>query len=329
MQQPKISPTRIPTTTTMPKPATTSLFVPYWTIGSEKITDNYDTLIYFGIEPNEYGINAIEPGYKNIGRFFQVVDTSQKKLLTVRVVNNKNAAKLLDDQQYRKRVIAGSIDIAKENGFDGIVLDFEYQALGFESVINNITSFYADFSKMAKNEGLKFVVTMYGDAYFKLRPYDVKAIAQQSDQVLLMAYDFHKAGGEPGPNFPYRGKEKYGYDFSQMIEDFTKDVPKEKLAIIFGYFGYDWEVDEKNKAISMGKALSMREIEQKFVKSCKAKKCEYVQDKDAFETEVTYVDSNDKKHIIWYETQESVKIKNELLKKKGITATSFWAYSYF
>ena len=82
---------------------------------------------------------------------------------------------------------------------------------------------------------------------------------------MIMAYDFHKVKGNPGPNFPLNGKETYGYDLQKMTDDFLQFVPPEKLTIIFGLFGYDWVIDDKNNALQSGEALSYLQIKQKFL----------------------------------------------------------------
>jgi len=307
----------------------TSAFVPYWVLGQEELSREYDSLIYFGISPTASGIDTTEEGYKNLSRFGNLAGKASKTFLTVRMLNNDTSFTILESTASSKSVIAESIATAKEYGFEGIILDLEVNALPFDSVVNNITKFSKNFSTEAKKEELTFGMAMYGDVYYRLRPFNVKELAENVDQIYIMAYDLHKSRGNPGPNFPYAGKETYGYDFQTMIGAFLKDVPSEKLTVIFGMFGYDWEINEKGKATSSGEALSYNKIKQNFLDSCSQQKCEYAQDSQSLETKLTYIDEKDKEHIIWFETPTSVAEKKRFIKSKGISGISYWAYSYF
>ncbi len=148
----------------------------------------------------------------------------------------------------------------------------EVNGLPFDSLLKQINSYVADFAKEAKGNNLSFSMTMYGDTFYRLRPFDVKTLAKSVDMIYVMAYDFHKSGGNPGPNFPLYGKETYGYDFQTMTEDFLKIVPKEKLSIIFGMFGYDWVVGEKGTAVQNGEAISTGKVAATYLQKCAYKK---------------------------------------------------------
>ena len=172
-------------------------------------------------------------------------------------------------------------------------------------------------------------MTLYGDTFYRLRPFDVKSIANNVDEIMIMAYDFHKARGNPGPNFPLNGKEEYAYDMTQMVDDFQKYVPSKKLTIIFGLYGYDWAVDNQENAQGTGKPITDHELTQKFLSSCQFKNCSVDRDSTSGELEIHYTDNSGVKHIIWAEDMESVGTKKTYLKQRGISSFSFWAYSYF
>lgn len=305
-----------------------SIFAPYWTLNNKSFFKDYNKIIYFSIAVNNQGIDFDDKGYKNIQSFLNLID-NKKSFLTIRMTDSDINSLVLRDNKLQKKIIEGSIDAAKENKFKGIVLDFEISALAFESVKKEINNFVKNFYNSSKKEQLDFYLTLYGDVFYRLRPYDVKALSGFSDKIMIMAYDFHKAKGNPGPNFPLFGKSKYGYDFSFMVSDFLKNVPLEKIEVIFGLFGYDWEVNEKGQSVSQASALSYLEIKKKFLDSCNFTNCKIQRDKDSSETKITYVDESGKSHIVWFEDMESVKKKIEFLKQNGLNSVSFWSYSYF
>lgn len=308
---------------------TNSLFVPYWTLSNQAIENTYDKVIFFGITPGKEGIELAEPGVEQMQQFLTTVPQGTPLLLTVRMVESDANIAILEDKARQKEIIEDTISIAKKNNFEGVILDLEIAALPFDSLKGQINTFTANFYKAAKREKLSFSMAIYGDTFYRLRPFDIKTLARTTDSFLLMSYDFHKSRGNPGPNFPLKGEETYGYDMTKMIDDFLKYVPAEKLTVIFGLFGYDWAVDSKGDAVSQGKPLTYHEINQKFLSSCQYKNCTVDRDSTSSEIEINYTDTNGSAHTVWAEDMESVETKKEYLKTRGVGSFSFWAYSYF
>lgn len=305
-----------------------SVFVPYWTVNATSSLEGYESAYYFGVEATENGITTDEIGYSRIGVFMEKTASIPNQFLVVRMVDKEVNSTVLRDEVAQKKIIDESIQVAQEYGFDGIVLDFEISSISFGAVTDRVTTFYTQASQSVKQSNLKFYVTLYGDTYYRVRAYDVKKIGELSDRVLIMAYDFHKSRGNPGPNFPMSGKDEYGYDFQQMIGDFTSEVSVEKIEVIFGMFGYDWEVDDDKKSLGNGVASSTDEFTGDYIDRCVVEQCEWKRDSQSQEIIVSYK-SGDADHIIWMEDKESVKYKKDYIQRLGIPYVSYWAYSYY
>lgn len=303
------------------------IFVPYWTIDSDLSDTPSENLIYFGISVNDQGIDHDDQGYKNLPSF---VENSGAKdtYLTVRMLDSDVNLDILEDKKMQDKLIAESVDIAKENGFKGIILDFEIQGIPFESFVKSITSLNENFANGARHNNITFGTLLYGDAYFRARPYDVAKISNVSDRVYVMAYDFSKARGNPGPNFPLEGKETYGYDFKEMIGDYRKDVPVNKLTVVLGMFGYDWKVDDEDRGVEKAASNSTFGFE-KFMTNCvSVNTCNVKVDARTRELRIDY-ELDSQKHIIWFETDNSMQKKVDYLNSQGLRSIGFWAYSFF
>jgi spore germination protein len=209
------------------------------------------------------------------------------------------------------------------------VLDLELSALPFESIIQQVNTFNNTFATTARENGLHAAVAVYGDTFYRIRPFEIKTLAKSMDQVMIMAYDFHKARGNPGPNFPLHGRETYGYDYATLIDNFLTAVPVDKITVVFGLFGYDWPVDDKNIAQSIGKAKSSLEMKQTITDQCAILQCNIQRDTVSAETMIAYIEADGKPHTAWFEDLESVKAKQNYLKQRGITHYSYWAWTYF
>ncbi len=327
LAQPINIPTTIPSVTVSPVITGTktrfSLFVPYWTLSGDKIeAGGFDKIIYFGIKPGEQD-------EKQLQKFNDFLTNGTQKLLALRMTDSEENARLLGDVSEQEKIINQTIEIAQKNEMRGIVMDLELSAIPFDSTLKQINKFTSMFYASSKKKRLTFSITLYGDSFYRVRPFDAKTLAQNADEIMIMAYDLHKAKGNPGPNFPLRGREKFGYDLTEMTDDFLQVMRAQKITVIFGVYGYDWVVDKNGQALREANALTLSQIKQKFIDKCDFSKCVVTRDKESGETRINYMDNENKNHIIWFEDMESIKQKKGYLQQRGINSFSYWAYSYF
>jgi spore germination protein YaaH len=322
-----------------------SIFIPYWSLDSFPPADDeykkYERYIYFGIMANSQGIDKQETGYMKLDQFAKAVK-GKDTYLTLRLLNNNFNQELLEDTSLQQKIIEQTLAVADENDFKGVVLDLELFSLFNTDVKDQINKFVQSFYTAAKTDYKLFGLVIYGDVFYRKRPYDLSFLSKNADEILVMAYDFSKTIGEPGPNFPYDMGLKYNYSFKKMINDFKSVVPTEKLTIVFGMFGYDWQVDEKKRPITTAKALTLKEIAGSIPgmeKACRLENCLIKRDELSKETEINYTSSSktpDEQgiyridyHIVWFEDEESVAIKTDYLQTQGISRVGYWAYGYF
>lgn len=320
-------------------PLSASIFVPYWLLPSsealppQNLDAELDTLIYFGITPTETGINTSEPGYNHLGAFTSLPQANKHEtLLTVRMINEDINRTIFESSTAQKKVIEDSLKTAKEYGFDGIVLDLEHSVLPTDEVVADISAFIENFSSEVKGQKMIFSVALYGDTFYRARPYDVQSIAAHADRIYIMAYDLHKSFGEPGPNFPLDtdpDAEYPYYTFKRMLQSFQEKASTHQISIIYGMYGYDWMVDEKERPAKAASARTYNQIKASFFPECTYSRCKV--DKDAFtsETHISFYDESGQKHSLWYEDLDSVKAKSDYARTQGISQVSFWAHGYY
>jgi len=116
--------------------------------------------------------------------------------------------------------------LAAYPNYHGLTVDFEQVPTaaqpGFQALI---TALYADFH--ARNLRL-YINTPVEDPDF-----DLGFLAAHSDGLLLMDYDEHQGPEEPGPI----ASQDW---FLDNLQKALKVVPKEKLIVAIGSYGYDW-----------------------------------------------------------------------------------------
>lgn len=327
-----------------------SIFLPSWQLNSVETDGNqlesvknqlnqYQKVIYFGEEGK----------LKDFVELMKTLQINSSLWFTFKISE-------LPPKNQWQAVAKEKKDLLKKFNLQGIVLDLEISGLPTEDLISEISQFVQFFLEEIKKENFKNAIAIYGDVFYRKRPYDLAFLEKLTDEIMIMAYDFSKIYGEPGPNMPFEGKEKFGYDFKTMIDDFLSLVPAEKLTVIFGMYGYDWRVDEKKRPISSAKALTLNQIKEKFLDVtsltrsdknvtsqenllCLLKDCLIIRHNLAKEVEISYFIASktpDEQgiyrldyHIVWFEDEKSVEIKTSYLKEKEIGSVAYWAWGYF
>ena len=255
-----------------------SVFVPDWTLNGEIVFDyGYDRWIYFG--PEENRPESIT------WTTFKVNSVEELNKLTI-----------------------------KNEGLEGIVLDLEISGLPTEDLVDQISRGVEKIYNQTKEKNLKLALALYGDLFYRQRPYDLETLNRFPDEIMVMAYDFSKSYGEPGANFPYE-------NFKEMIDQYLQFIPAEKLTIIFGMYGYDWALKD-GKPLKQAEALTLNQIKSKFSE-------ETITNPQSMEKNIRYKGEDGYDHVIFFEDEESAQVKTDYLKEKGIGSISYWAWGYF
>ena len=305
------------------------LFVPYWNASVDEQTKNqYDTFVYFGIAVDEDAHIKEDEGLSNIEQF-QKSTSGKKQLLTIRMLDSDTNHTILESTSLQKTLIDEILPVINQYDFDGIVLDLEVSSLPLTDVRNNISLFIQQLSESMHKQQKYVAITLYGDLYSRARPYDVHTIAESADEIMIMAYDFHKSRGEPGPNFPMAGRSTYGYDFPSMIRDFINDAPSEKVTVLFGMYGYDWALGPQGKPLTAAHALPLTDIINLIKPSCELKNCKVTQNSETHESTIRYTGDDGSKHEVWFEDEQSADVKKQYLEEQGIGSVGYWVYGYF
>jgi len=310
-----------------PSTLTSSIFIPYWNIPKNTSeVSSYHTSYYFGIAPTSEGDITNDQGFQNIGKYIDHTPSRQKRYLTVRMLDADINTSILEDESAQRRLIHETLNIVDRYEFDGVVLDLEVSALPFDSVEESITKFVTYISQEVRGEDKALLMTIFGDTFYRGRPYNIDAINPLVDGFLIMAYDFHKSRGEPGPNFPFDRRSLdeggFNYDFKQMIADYKAAVPAEQLTVIFGMYGYDWTLGPQGKPLKAAQAISLYEVEEAYGHLITPNPL-------TKEKHVRYTDDEGYVHELWYEDHESVEEKKEYLEEQGIGSTGYWVWGYF
>ena len=149
--------------------------------------------------------------------------------------NGAQGNAVLLNPKARTTLIGNLVAQAAKRGYAGYVVDLEELS---EAGQRAYPKFIADLRAALKPTGREvWVTTPFADP-----SYPVKALQDAADAVVLMAYDQHWGGGEPGPD---AAQDWFETNLAQRME--TLDPAKTIVAL--GDYGYDWTLPgPKNKA---------------------------------------------------------------------------------
>lgn len=164
----------------------------------------------------------------------QFIRATRPDLKIMALVNNfdevwqsDKLAQMLASPEARSRCIQQLVDYANGRDFAGISIDFENVLDASQS---GLIQFTAELSTALHAAGREVSINLpvNNDSF------DYRKLSAAVDYVILMAYDQHYSGSEPGP--------VAGLDwFESMLRLRQADVPASKTIVAIGNYAYDWK----------------------------------------------------------------------------------------
>ena len=165
----------------------------------------------------------------------EFVRTNRPDLKIFSLVNNFDGkvwesdklAAMLASPDARARCIHQLVDYAGEHDFAGISIDFENVLDASQSALIEFTKELSSALHPMGRE-LSINLPVNNDSF------DYRKLSASADYVILMAYDQHYSGSDPGP--------VAGLDwFEEMLRLRQADVPASKTIVAIGNYAYDWK----------------------------------------------------------------------------------------
>lgn len=265
------------------------------------------------IAPTWYVLSDNEGNYESLASKSYVDKAHEKGIQVWAVVdnfsreisNNVQSEKLLSKTSVRKKLIDKLMDEAETYGFDGINLDFE--SLKEEAGIHYI-QFIRELSISCRANGLILSVDNYVPAPYN-KFYNRKEQGIVADYVIIMGYDEHYAGGEPG------SVASIGY-VEKGIKDTLELVPKEKVINGIPFYARLWtEKGDKTTSKALGMAAVKKWIEEHEITPV------WKEDMGQYYAETTTEDGHS---YLWMEEEKSVGLKMDLIRKYDLAGVAGW-----
>jgi cellulose synthase/poly-beta-1,6-N-acetylglucosamine synthase-like glycosyltransferase/peptidoglycan/xylan/chitin deacetylase (PgdA/CDA1 family)/spore germination protein YaaH len=193
--------------------------------------------------------------------------------------------------------------------YRGLMIDFESfpkkAQPGYVALLNELSS-----DLHAK--GLK----LYVSVQVRNEDFDYKAVSAAVDGVVIMNYDEHFPGGTSGPV----ASQDW---FIDNLESAVKEIPKEKLIVAIGNYGYDWVERPKIGKLPDGVADKSVSVQEAWIGSRDAEE-DIDYDGDALNPHFSYRDDDNFRHDVWF--LDAVTALNEMRSAQtlGIQTFALW-----
>ncbi|MGM9540802.1 glycosyl hydrolase family 18 protein [Anaerovibrio sp.] len=220
--------------------------------------------------------------------------------------------KLLASPMGRANAVREMKALAKEYGLDGINIDFENI---YPEDRDSLTDFVAEISRALRAEGLtvSMDITIPSSSGMWSRCYDRRALAEQVDYLMLMAYDEHGAASSVSGSVASLDWVEKG-----IAATLSEGVPPEKLVLGMPLYMRIWQEDIKTGK-AKGKTLSMSQAE-KLIADRKLSPV-WLAGEGQYYFEYT---EGKKRYRVWQENRRSLALKAALISRYDLAGSAYW-----
>ncbi|MFZ1731675.1 MAG: glycosyl hydrolase family 18 protein [Bacteroidota bacterium] len=296
---------------------------PYWI--SDDAADSYrwDLLTHLAYFSYEVDAATGEPLTVHAWRTSTVIDRAKaagvKVLLTVTNFGDANNRTLLSSPQARDVLITRLIALLQERGGNGVNIDFESMP-GDQRV--NLVSFFAELRSRLDAAIPDAVISVAAPAVDWNNAWDVASLSSSIDLFFVMCYDYSwSSSTAAGPVAPIRGMS---YNVERSLRWYLdQGVPPSRLVMGVPYYGYDWPVvSEVSGAATTGRATA-----RTYSAVASMLPTNNRQWSDSFLNPWIAYNSGGWQQL-WYDDDESLEYKYQLVKDLAIAGIGMWALGY-
>lgn len=223
--------------------------------------------------------------------------------------------RILSNYSHRMKIIDELLELMDKYSLDGINIDFENINIEDKELY---TQFIREFVPLCHEKGkiVSVDVTVKANSNNWSLCYDRQGISEVADYVIIMAYDQHWANG------PSAGSVAEYLWIESGIKSALKEIPKEKLILGIPFYTRLWKIGKRDGKVS-SETFSMSEAD----KLIKLKDLNLIWDENSGQYYGEY-EEKDYIYKIWFEDENSIKLKMSLVNKYSLAGVAFWRLGF-
>ena len=219
---------------------------------------------------------------------------------------------MLSNPDSRKNFRQQIAQFLASDKYRGLCLDFEDVPTatqpGFRALISELNG-------DLHSRGMKLYVNLPADD----DDYDYGYIARHSDGIILMDYDEHSSTSGPGPV----ASQDF---FTRNIQTVLKVVPRDKMIVAIGAYGYDWTAPvpaKDKKHPGLPQAVEDISIQTAWLHAQESE-AEVDFDGDSLNPHYAYEDEQNRRHDVWYLSAVTALNQMRAAQRLGVTTFALW-----
>lgn len=298
-------------------------FLPYWRLSNANLI-HWDLLTHiacFGIELNAFGNLENSHGWPN--NWIDVIDSAHVNgvqiHLTVIVFDSDVIHSILSNPNYRDNAINTILEQVDLGNADGVNIDFEFPYASDRELVNQFMSILADSLHLQGKE-----LTIDVPAINWSERFDPYTLAQVTDGLFIMGYDFHWSGSdEAGPVAPLTG---WNYNVTGSVQYWVTQSGNARDKIILGvpYYGYNWPTVGPNPhsaTTGTGNAVVYQTAYYEALTYGRLWD-------DESQTPWYRYQQSGQWYQTWYDDDTSIGLKYDLVNSQDLQGAGMWALTY-
>lgn len=244
-------------------------------------------------------------------------------------------------ESSRRKFARTNAAIVADHDLDGVDIDWEYPGMrGQDNVFRpedkeNFTLMFKaireELDLLSSRTGKKYLLTTAIPCFTRfIEITEMEKAQQYLDYINLMAYDFYVAGDTAGHHSNLYPSENFAKEQSgdRAFQEYTKaGVAPEKLVLGIPFYGRSWIMKSTDHhGINRPVDSVARAGGYTFVKDSMATRPGFQRYWDE-KAQAPYLFNTQTRQLVSYDDEESVKLKCEYVKEKGMAGVMFWQYA--
>lgn len=214
---------------------------------------------------------------------------------------------MLVDKNKRQSLIQNILVEIVKNGYGGVNIDFENIGRNDKDLF---TTFVLELRDVLSRHGYITTVCVpakTSDKYTSSWNYafDYAKLGEVADYIIIMAYDEHYMSSQAGPIASINWVK-------DVLDYATEKIRSDKIILGLALYGYDW-------CNSKGTAIPAKNCE----KLARENNVKIEWDNQSMSPYFKYT-KNNVYHEVWYEDNDSLKAKIDLVRKYKLLGTGYW-----
>lgn len=243
-------------------------------------------------------------------------------------------------ESSRRKFAESSAAIVEQHNLDGVDIDWEYPGFKGEDNVfrvedrENFTLMFQALRKaldeLSSRTGRTYQLTTAVPEFDSfIEKTNMGDVAKHLDYVNLMTYDFHVVAGDTvGHHSNLYPSGEGGRSADRGIKAFIQaGVPAEKIVLGIPFYGRSWMMrTTDNKGINRVADSVLRGGGYTFIKDSLVDKNGFKRYWDE-QAKAPYLFNEEKKQLVVYDDEQSVKIKCDYIKENNLAGIMFWQYA--